>query len=258
MGASATLYGMKQSHAVLAARLMLERSGLEHRVRYLLPGPHPLIVRALGFGGWTVPALRLGPERVVGTLAIARALDAHPGARRLFPEDPARRAAVDAAERWGHDELQEPVRRIFRAASVESNDLRAWLVREVMRLPVPDLQGRLLRPVFRLFADRVSHATPERVRLDLAELPAKLDHADRLVEEGVIGGEEPNAADFQILASLRLLVAFDDLRPLAEPHASVRAALALVPHFPAPPPHELPSIPPALPAEWLAAAAPAA
>jgi hypothetical protein len=55
-----------------------------------------------------------------------------------------------------------------------------------------------------------------RLADDLAGLPAKLDHVDALAAEGVLGGEEPNAADFQIGATLRVLLTVGDLRPLLE------------------------------------------
>lgn len=246
-----TLWGIKQSHAVLAARLMLEHCGVQHRVRYVLPGLHPVVVRAAGFAGSTVPALRLDGTPIVGTLAIARALDGRPGTtRRLYPGDPERRADVEAAEHWGHDELQTVARRLFQWAGATNNAVRAWLAREVMRAPGPAVVGQACRPVFSGFARFRSHATAERVRTDLAELPAKLAYANALVERGVIGGE-PNAADFQILASLRLLLAFDDLRSLVESHRCGRTTLALIPHFPAPPPHDLAPIPPVLPQAWL-------
>ena len=252
MSEPARLYGIRQSHAVLAARLMLAHAGIRHDVRDVLPGLHPFAVRAAGFRGWTVPALRLGGRRIQGTLAISRALDEIEGAPPLFPADPARRREVEAAERWGHDELQEPVRRIFRWAGSESNVVRTWLSHEVMHLPAPALAGQLSRPAYLAFS-RVSKATTARIRADLAQLPAKLDHADGLVARETIGGAEPNAADFQICASLRLLLAFDDLRPLLAARRCGQAALALVPHFPVPPPGELPPIPPVLPAAWIPA-----
>ena len=43
--------------------------------------------------------------------------------------------------------------------------------------------------------------------------PAKLDHVDALAADGVIGGEEPNAADLQIGATLRVLLTVGDLHP---------------------------------------------
>ena len=39
-------------------------------------------------------------------------------------------------------------------------------------------------------------------------------HVDELVAAGVIGGDEPNAADLQIGSSLQVLSTLDDLDPL--------------------------------------------
>jgi hypothetical protein len=52
----ARLYGMAYSHPVLAARLMLERAGLEYEAWNILPGLHAPVVRAAGFQ--TVQLLR--------------------------------------------------------------------------------------------------------------------------------------------------------------------------------------------------------
>ena len=45
----------------------------------------------------------------------------------------------------------------------------------------------------------------------LEALPAQLDRVDALLAEGVIGGERPNAADFQVAPSVRLMQCFDQL-----------------------------------------------
>ena len=72
---TAKLYSLSLSHPGHAARLMLERKGIEHRVVDLLPGLHPPIVRAAGFRGGTVPALKLDGRRIQGSLRISRALE---------------------------------------------------------------------------------------------------------------------------------------------------------------------------------------
>ena len=59
----AKLYALKLSHPAHAARLMLERKGIDHEVVNLLPGLHPQALRAMGFGGKTVPALKLPDGR---------------------------------------------------------------------------------------------------------------------------------------------------------------------------------------------------
>jgi glutathione S-transferase len=65
-------------------------------------------------------------------------------------------------------------------------------------------------------ASRYNNATDEVVSTDLAALPGHLDRVDSWVEEGVLGGEQPNAADLQIGSSLRLLMSFGDTRGLVE------------------------------------------
>ena len=42
------------------------------------------------------------------------------------------------------------------------------------------------------------------------------------MDEGVLGGEQPNAADLQIGAGVRLLGTFEDLEPLLRARACVR------------------------------------
>jgi glutathione S-transferase len=60
----------------------------------------------------------------------------------------------------------------------------------------------------------------------------------------VIGGERPNAADFQIAPSVRLMLCFDQLRPWIEERPAGRHARSLVPDFPG-------RIGPVFPAQWL-------
>ena len=85
---TAKLYSMSLSHPSQAARLMLERKGIEHRVVELLPGFHPPQLRAAGFRGGTVPALKLDGRRIQGSLRISRALEqARPDVAPLFPAD---------------------------------------------------------------------------------------------------------------------------------------------------------------------------
>lgn len=100
---------------------------------------------------------------------------------------------------------------------------------------------------------RIVDAETRRVRRDLSELPNKLDHADSLIDAGVLGGAQPNAADHQIAAALRLLLAHEDLRPILSAWRSAHAALDLSPHFPGPPLVALAPIPVVLPSGWLPA-----
>ncbi len=58
--------------------------------------------------------------------------------------------------------------------------------------------------------------TDDAVEADLAAFPGWLDRIDDWIEGGVLGGEPPNAADFQIASALGLAMTLDDLRPAIE------------------------------------------
>ncbi len=90
-------------------------------------------------------------------------------------------------------------------------------------------------------AGRLNEATDENVRRGLAALPAMLQRIDDWIDAGVIGGEQPNIADFQIAPSLRLAMTLDDLRPAIEPRPAGQLALRLVPDYPG---HCPPVLPP--------------
>ncbi len=70
-----------------------------------------------------------------------------------------------------------------------------------------------------------------RLQEDLAGLPEKLAHVETLAADGVIGGAQPNAADLQIGATLRVLLTLGDLRPLLTGSAGERIALEFFPEY---------------------------
>ena len=238
----AKLYSLSLSHPSRAAKGMLDRKGLEYELVNLLPGPHAILLRLAGFPGWTVPALKLDGRRVQGSRAISRALDELKPEPALFPPPP-RRRAVEEAERWGEEELQSVPRRIFRWALAHDQGLRRWMGAEVVGVPAPELAAALNAPVASAFARR-SGADDARVRADLARLPGLLERVAGLIAEGTIGGEAPNAADFQIGSSVRLLMELGDLRRVVEGGPPAELAMRLFPEHPGP-------IPAALPPEWL-------
>jgi len=237
----AKLYSLATSHPAQAARLMLELKRIDHEVLELLPGMHPLLLRARGFRGGTVPALRMDAARVQGSLRISRFLDQAEPRSPLFPQEPERRDAVEDAEAWGEGELQPVPRRIFRWGTVHQPELRRWLA-ELSGMPLPGVAAAVNTPVAKRFA-RVVDATDDRVRADLTALPARLDRVDQWIAEGTIGGRQPNAADCQIASSVRVLLAFPDLEPLIEGRPCAGLALRLFPDYPSPPLR--------LPADWI-------
>ena len=226
------LYVMPISNAAAAAEGMAAHKRIPHRVVTLMPGLHPLLLRFAGFEGFTVPALELDGRKVQGSRRIARFLDEVSAERPLFPADPELLARVEEAERWGDQSFQPVPRRLFRHLLLTNEDARHWMGTEVMHLPAPRVLAVLFMPVIRQLA-RKSRADDARVRDDIARLPQLLDHVDGLIAAGTIGVAEPNAADFQILASVGVLGAFADVGHEVRGRPCEAAAKRLYPDWPA-------------------------
>jgi glutathione S-transferase len=237
----AHLYAIKLSHPGHAARLMLEHKGIEHKVTMFPAGLHPALVRAAGFRGNTVPVLKIDGRRVEKSLVIARELERLKPDPGLYPADPAAKARVEEAERWGEAELQPIPRRMFRWALTQQRAAREWTAR-FEGLPVPSVQARANVPLVKRFAGAVG-ATDERVRQDLAELPGKLDRVDELVANGTLSLEQPNAASFQIGTSIRALCIFAQMEPLLAGRPCGDIARSVLPDYP--------QSPAELPSEWI-------
>ena len=241
---TAKLYSLLLSHPARASRLMLELKGVDHEAVDLVPGMHPVQLRAAGFRRGTVPALKLDGERVQGSVPISRFLERLEPEPPLFPAQTEPRRAVEEAEAWGERELQPVPRRIFRWGTVRSRELRRWLA-ELSGIPAPGVAATLNAPIARRFA-HLSEASDHGVRGDLSVLPAMLDRVDGWIAEGTIGGAQLNAADCQIASTVRVLLAYEDLRPMLEDRPSAALATRLFPSYPGP-------IPLRLPEAWLPA-----
>jgi glutathione S-transferase len=87
---------------------------------------------------------------------------------------------------------------------------------------------------------RFNEADDEHVRRCLAEMPAMLQKVDDLIAAGTLGGDQLNAADFQIAPTLRLAMTLDDLRPAIVSRPAGRLALRVAPDYPGHTPHILP------------------
>src|SRR5215211_1405659 len=222
---------------------MLRHKGLEFELVDLLPGSQRIVLRLRGFPDGTVPALRIDGRSVQGSLRISRALEELQPDPPLFPADPSQREAVEQAESWGEAVLQPLPRKLFRWSLTRDRALRQALG-ERTGVPAPELGAHLMKPIAWYFSRIVSGATDESIRGELASLPERLGHVDELIAVGVIGGDEPNAADFQIATSDRVLLNFPQLRPLIEPRPAGELAMRIVPRFGDPLPVELP-------ADWL-------
>jgi glutathione S-transferase len=177
----------------------------------------------------TVPALRLGPDRVQRTTEIARYLDRIVPEPPLFPADPQQRAAVEEAEAWGDEPLQMFARRLVIVAGARSLD-------EMSERGGRGRLGALLanNGPQRQIAAKVAARTTFKANADaerrlLEELPAVLDRADSFLAAGAIGGAEPNAADMMIAPSLALLDYRLDIREKVRARPSFAIVERLLP-----------------------------
>ena len=242
--AEAKLYVIPGSHPSQTARQMLELKGIPYKRVDLIPVVSKGVVRAQGFPGKTVPALKIEGRKIQGSRAIARALDEMRPDPPLFPADQRKRAAVEEAERWGDEVLQSKPRRLTWWA-LKRNRAPMASYSEGARLGVPvNVAVKTGGPIVALSA-RFNGSTDEAVRDDLASLPGDLDKIDAWISDGVLDGDQLNAADLQIGTSLRLLMSFDDLRPAIESRPAGKLALRVAPEFPG-------KTPPVFPPEWLA------
>ncbi|HXR28665.1 MAG TPA: glutathione S-transferase N-terminal domain-containing protein [Solirubrobacteraceae bacterium] len=243
------LYVLPGSHPCAAVEAAMRQKGIAFQRVDLLPMSQ-MLIGPLRYGGGTVPGMRIGGERLVGSRTIMRRLD------ELAPEPPMLPAPGDPsyarvleAERWGDEVFQSVPRRLIDAAFLRRPAAMESYAGDA-RLPLP---RALLRPALpltaRLLAIR-NKARDESARADLAALPGQLDRIDEWIAEGLLGGEQPNAADLQIGSSLRLLMSIGDVAPLIEG----RPAAELLRYFP-PLAGEIPAG--VLPAHWLPAPAPA-
>jgi glutathione S-transferase len=227
------IYVIPGSHPCRTGMLMLEHKGIAYDRRDLVPGMHSVAVRVLGFPAvatrrteqmgegkhrgialadrlGTVPALRYDGERVQTNREIARFLDRVVPDPPLFPADAEKRRAVEEAERWGDEELQMPARRLTLAGGVRG------LVRDDGddgRMGPILFHNRRVRRVGVAVIAR-AFEVDERAEAELLEaLPGLLDRVDAWIADGVLNGDELNAADYMIVTSLALMSYRTDLAP---------------------------------------------
>jgi glutathione S-transferase len=239
----ARLYVIPGSHPSVAVQLMLEHKGIPYKRKDLMPVVSKGVLRAVGFPGITVPALKIEGDKVQGSRQIARELERLRPEPPLFPADPEQRTAVEEAERFGDEELQHPIRQLlWWGFKHDRKPLASYSEGAKLGVPI-GLAVKTGGPLVALSA-RFNEASDENARAALARFPALLDRVDAYVESGVLGAERPNVADFQIAPSIGLAMTLDDLRPAIENRPAGALARRFVANYPG-------KMPPVLPAEWL-------
>lgn len=190
-----------------------------------------------GEGNSTVPGVVIDGEPVHGSRPILARLEQLAPEPALFPSE-----QVREAERWGEEQLQDLGRCLpWGAMHFRPESMGTFAAPGAQPLDAPgtDFAIKFVRATWRYHG-----ITAARLHDDLAGLPAKVEQIERLAEDGVIGGEQPNAADLQIGATIRVLLPIADLRPLLGGTAGERIAMRLFPEYPG----EVPAC--AYPAGW--------
>ncbi len=204
------LHVLPPSHPCLTARAALRFKGLDYERVDLPMGKHvDAMAEIYGEGQTTVPGLVVDGEPVHGSRAILARLEELQPEPALYPAPIAE--AVREAERWGDETFQDLGRRLPWGALY----FRPESLGVLAGAPEP------LDPAGTDYAIRMIRATWKYHRLDavklhadLQALPGFLNHIDALISSGTLGGEQPNAADLQIGATVRVLLSVEDLHPL--------------------------------------------
>jgi glutathione S-transferase len=239
------LYALPASHPCAAVEAALDLKRIAYDRVDLLPMTQ-LAIGPLRYGGMTVPGMRLGSERLVGSRAIMRRLDELVAQPPLLPApgDP-RRERVLEIERWGDDVFQSVARRIVDAAFMRSPQAMESYAAGA-KLPLPTTWLRPAMPLTARLMGLRNRATDDAARADIAALPGQLAQIDAWISEGLLGAEQPNAADLQIGSTIRLLRSVGDVTAIVDAHPAARLAR----YFPPLAGHVEPG---ALPNAWLPA-----
>jgi glutathione S-transferase len=209
----ARLYVVHGSHPCLTVEKALDLKGIAYKKVELPASSQPPVMKML-FGDRTVPGIKFEDgAKVQGSRAILRAIEDRVPTPPLY-DGPAGAEAILEAERWGDETLQSVPRTLLWEAFTQRRSAMHGFQEGARspKLPKPVVVAAsyAVLPIER----KLNDVTDETVRAALAALPGLLDQVDTYISDGVIGGEQPNAADLQIAPTIRLLYALDDVRPL--------------------------------------------
>ncbi|HET6506496.1 MAG TPA: glutathione S-transferase N-terminal domain-containing protein [Baekduia sp.] len=202
------------SHPCAAVEAALKLKGLDYERVELQPGAHvERMAEIYGAERTTVPGAVIDDEPVHGSNAILERLEAIAPEPSLFPDGELGERVVEAMA-WGDAELQ-PLGRSLPWGSLHFRPEAAGTFAAHDAPPLDpagtDFAIKLIRGTW-----KYHKLTAVRLADDLAGLPAKLDRVDAYVADGVLAGEQPNAADLQIGSTLAVLRTVGDVRALID------------------------------------------
>ncbi len=237
---SITLHGLPPSPPCFTIEAALKIKGLPYERIDLQLGKQGDEMEAIyGEGRRTVPGLLIGDEPVHGSTAIMPRIDQLGDGPSLYPESIADQ--VREAELWGEGDLQLAGRLLPWGAMHFRPEAMGYFAGDApLDAPGTDFAIKMIRGAW-----RYTGITAAGLHGQLQQLPELLDHVARLIADGIIGGEQLNAADLQIGANLRSLMIVEDVHPLVERNGVGDLARRVFPewrgHVPAG----------AFPAEWV-------
>jgi glutathione S-transferase len=221
-----TLHGLPPSPPCFTVEAALRIKGIPfERVDFAF-GEHPERMQELyGEGRTTVPGVMIEGEPVHGSTAILPRIDEIGDGPSLYPEPIA--DAVREAELWAEGDLQLLGRHLpWGAMHFRPESMGTFGGRGSLDGPGTDFAMKVIHGAWRYVG-----ITAASIEQQLQQLPGVLDHVEQLIADGVVGGEQLNAADCQIGASLRSLLIIGDLRPLIDGHPSGELARRVFPEW---------------------------
>ena len=235
----AKLYVIPGSHPSRSAMLMLDRKGIPFKRVDLMPVISKGVVRAQGFPGVTVPALKLDGRKIQGSREIARELDHIQPEPALYPADPEKRGKVEEAEAWGDEFQQKPRRMSWWAFKRDRSPMASYS--EGARLGVP--VGFAVKTGAPIVA--IAARLNELHRRERARRPGLLSggpRSNRRLDRGWRDRRRPSRTPRTSRSppASGSLMSFDDLRPFVEARPCGEMAKRIVTDFPGRTPPSLP------------------
>ena len=214
-----TLHALPPSHPCKTVGAALDYKGIEYEWVNLDFGKHnEQITEIYGEGRTRVPGLTVGDEKIHGSTEILWRLEELFPDKPIYPEGIAE--AVREAELWGDLVLQDLGRRIPWGALY----FRPELMGKLNGIDELDPAGTDFAMKFVRSTWKYHNVSSVQLSEDLGNLPGMIDEIDSMAERGVVDGDSPTAADFQIGSSIWVIATISDVRPVIEGSAAERIA----------------------------------
>lgn len=221
-----TVHVIPASHPCRTVLEAVRLKRVEHELVVLGPGEHNAVIEDIyGEGKQTAPGVTIDGRSAHGSRAALALLEQAVPEPALYPQE--RGEEIREAERWGDEELQD-LGRWFTWGTLQFRPeyFATYSGGEVLDPVGTDYAIRFIRAAW-----RYHDLSAARLAEGLAGFPAKLDRVDELIGSGLLDGEQPNAADLQIGATIRIILTVADIAPLIAGRPAERMARRWFPDY---------------------------